>query len=98
MGVRYRRYPDLSAQIGQGLKSHPQPTFGCGDCAEIKNFAQRESLSKTRVFERDRVSGKFRNKNSLNASQNSFLISASQKARVRLSFERGHDDQTDKDR
>ncbi|HEX4184782.1 MAG TPA: hypothetical protein VHY78_02865, partial [Stellaceae bacterium] len=32
----------------------------------------------------------------LNLSQNSFLISASQKARMELSFKRGHDDQTDK--
>ena len=35
-------------------------------------------------------------KSELNLSQNSFLISASQKVRVRLSFERVHDDQTDK--
>jgi hypothetical protein len=36
-------------------------------------------------------------KSGLNISQNTFLISASQKARVRLSFERVHDDETDKD-
>ena len=55
-------------------------------------------LSKTEVFEKVCRNGKGRGKNRLNLSQNSFLISASQKARVRLSFERGHDDQTDKDR
>ena len=36
-------------------------------------------LSKTRVFERSGVSGKFRKENGLNVSHNSFLISASQK-------------------
>ena len=36
---RCRRYPDIPAQIGQGLKSHPQPTFGNGARAEIKNDA-----------------------------------------------------------
>src|SRR5215469_9500237 len=36
-------------------------------------------------------------KNGLNLSQNSLVISASQKARVRLSCERVHDDQTEKD-
>src|SRR5882762_4260422 len=57
-----------------------------------------EALLKTRVFERVCQTGKVTAKSGLNLSQNSFLISASQKARVRLSFERGHDDQTDKDR
>src|SRR6202521_6263603 len=57
-----------------------------------------ESLLKTRVFEKVCRNGKGRAKSRLNLSQNSFLISASQKARVRLSFERSHDDQTDKDR
>ena len=58
----------------------------------------RVCLSKTRVFERVCRTGKVTGKSGLNLSQNSFLISASQKARVRLSFERGHDDQTDKAR
>src|SRR5215813_3879667 len=35
--------------------------------------------------------------NGLSVSQNPFLISASQKVRVRLSFERVHDNQTEKD-
>ena len=66
--------------------------------SKFKNFAQPESLSKTRVFERSRPNRKVRCKSGLNLSQNAFLISASQKARVRLSFERVHDDQTDKGR
>jgi hypothetical protein len=64
----------------------------------INNFGLPASLSKTRVFERAPRNGKGRSKSGLNLSQNAFLVSASQKARVRLSFERDHDDQTDKDR
>src|SRR5260221_5593888 len=65
---------------------------------EISCRAGGAPLSKTRVFEKGRRNRKGSGKSGLNLSQNSFLISASQKARVRLSFERGHDDQTDKDR
>ena len=52
---------------------------------------------KTFVFERSQRNQKVRAKSGLNLSQNPFLISASQKVRVRLSFERVHDDQTEKD-
>jgi hypothetical protein len=45
-----------------------------------------------------RQTEKFTGKSGLNLSQNAFLISASQKVRVRLSFERAHDHQTEKDR
>jgi hypothetical protein len=38
-----------------------------------------DSLSKTRVFERGELNRKFRGKNGLNVSQNSFLILASPK-------------------
>src|SRR5271170_6844198 len=51
-----------------------------------------------RVFERRRPNRKVRLTSGLILSQNAFLISASQKVRVRLSFERGDDDQTDKGR
>jgi hypothetical protein len=34
--VRSRRYHAIPARIGEGLKSHPQATFGCGDFALIK--------------------------------------------------------------
>jgi hypothetical protein len=53
--------------------------------------------SKTVVFEKVHRNGKVRGKSGLNLSQNALLISASQKARVRLSCERVHDDQTEKD-
>src|ERR1700730_16722323 len=66
--------------------------------AEIKKSASPESLSKTEVFERMATNRKVRAESGLNLSQNSFLILASQKVRWRLSFERVHDDQTDKDR
>jgi hypothetical protein len=36
--LRILRYPAIPAYIGQGLKSHPQATFGCGDFALIKTF------------------------------------------------------------
>jgi hypothetical protein len=49
------------------------------------------------LFEKDRLTRKRAAENSLNPSQNPFLISASQKAKVRLSFERVYDDQTEKD-
>ena len=45
-----------------------------------------------------RQTRKLTGKSGLNLSQNSFLISASQKVTVRLSFERVHDHQTEKDR
>jgi hypothetical protein len=62
------------------------------------NEESLESLSKTFVFERSWSNGKVRAKSGLNRSQNPFLISASQNVRVRLSFERVHDHQTEKDR
>jgi hypothetical protein len=37
--VGFRRYPAIPAHIGQGLKSHPQATFGGGDFALIGNYA-----------------------------------------------------------
>jgi hypothetical protein len=40
---RFRRYHAIPARIGQGLKSQPQATFGCGDFALIKNFEVNES-------------------------------------------------------
>src|SRR3954453_12554715 len=43
------------------------------------------------------LTGKLTGKGGLNPSQNSFLISTSQKVRVQLSFERIHGDQTEKD-
>ena len=52
-----------------------------------KNYASRESLSNTVVFEKACRNEKGRGKSGLNLSQNSFLISASQKVRVWLSFE-----------
>jgi len=59
------------------------------DCvAQFKKYASSESLSKTRVFEKGGVNGKFRKQNGLNASHNSFLISASQNGCGRLSLER----------
>jgi hypothetical protein len=48
--------------------------------------------SKTAVFERNRPDRKSSVESRLNLSQNTFLISASQKARVRLSFKRGYGD------
>ena len=60
---------------------------------------QRQNRSqKTRVFEKTYRHGKGKSENDLNLSQNSSLISTSQKVRARLSFERVHDDQTDKDK
>ena len=59
----------------------------CPGDAKIKNYASRESLSNTVVFEKACRNEKGRGKNGLNLSQNSFLISASQKVRVWLSFE-----------
>jgi hypothetical protein len=56
--------------------------------AELKKNAPPDSLSTTRVFERTEPNRKFRKKNGLNVSQNSFLISASQKVYGRLSLER----------
>jgi hypothetical protein len=55
---------------------------------------RRNHPSKTVVFEKARYPGKGAAKNGLNLSRNTFLISASQKVRVGLSFERVHDDQT----
>jgi transcriptional regulator with XRE-family HTH domain len=43
MSDRSRRYSDFPAQIGQGLESHPQRTFGCGGCAEINPSARKSS-------------------------------------------------------
>ena len=57
-----------------------------------------ESLSKTRVLRETRQIKKVSAESGLNLSQNAFLISASQKVSVRLSFERIYDDQTDKGR
>src|SRR4051812_27743014 len=73
-------------------QSQPIPMF-----QNLRHLHQPFRLSKTRVFERARRTGKVTGKNGLKLSQNSFLISASQKVRVRLSFERAYDDQTDKD-
>ena len=53
--------------------------------------------SKTVLFERVLQTEKLMGKSGLNLSQNSFLISTSQKVRVRLSFERVYGNQTDKD-
>ena len=53
--------------------------------------------SKTVVFERNHPNRKSSVESGLNGSRNSFSLSASQKASVRLSFERVHDDQTEKD-
>jgi hypothetical protein len=89
----------LSRTAGIGASSpfvQTSPTDGFPPTGDL--LCPSESLLKTRVFEKGGVTGKFHEQNRLNVSQNSFLISASQKARVRLSFERGHDDQTDKDR
>jgi hypothetical protein len=44
------------------------------------------------------INRKVRAESGLNLSQNSFLISVSQKVSCRLSFERVHADKTDKDR
>jgi Transposase DDE domain group 1 len=49
-------------------------------------------------FERVRRNRQGRTASRLNVSQYSFLISASRKVRCRLSFERVHDDKTDKER
>jgi hypothetical protein len=56
--------------------------------AELKKNAPLKSLSKTRVFERVCQTGKVTGKSGLNLSQNAFLISASQKVKVGLRFER----------
>ena len=56
-------------------------------CSPAANYASRESLSNTVVFEKACRNEKGRGKSGLNLSQNSFLISASQKVRVWLSFE-----------
>src|SRR5271165_1233754 len=63
-----------------------------------KNMHHPNHLRKTVVFERRRPTRKISDKSGLNLSQNTFLISTSRKARMRLSFERVHDDQTDKGR
>jgi hypothetical protein len=57
----------------------------------------RIALKKGRFLRRIAPTGRFRVGNRLNLSRNSFLISVSQKVRWRLSFERVHDDQTEKD-
>jgi hypothetical protein len=62
-----------------------------GDFPEIQFRADtRESLLKTRVFERVKVDGKIRKKNGLYVSHNSFLISASQNVYSRLSLKRAN--------
>jgi hypothetical protein len=66
--------------------------------AKLKKNAPPESLSKTRVFEKAEPNGKVSAESGLNPSQNSFLISVSQKVSCWLSFERVHADQKDKDR
>ena len=81
----------------------PAPAPGQGSClhcvAVCKMFALPGiALKKRRVFERVCRTGKVTGKSGLNLSQNTSLISASQKVRVRLSVERVHEDQTDKGR
>jgi hypothetical protein len=89
--------PKSSLIVSAGTVSASKKVRQLWARAEIKSFASSESLSKTEVFERACRNGKIRGKSGLNLSRNSFLISTSQKVRVRLSFERVHDDQTDKD-
>jgi hypothetical protein len=72
--------------------------FDQSGSAEIKKNAPPESLSKTRIFEKTRQDRKASTKSGLNLSQNTFLISTSQKIKVRVSFERVYDDQTEKNR
>jgi hypothetical protein len=71
--------------------------FGSG-VQNLRKTRRRIRSQKPRVFERTQRIEKLGAKNGLKVSQNSFLISASQKVRVRLSFERTYDNQTDKDR
>jgi hypothetical protein len=60
-----------------------------GDISTLRRHT-RESLLKTRVFERVKVDGKIRKKNGLYVSHNSFLISASQNVYSRLSLKRAN--------
>jgi hypothetical protein len=53
---------------------------------------RRNRLSNRGVFEKAHRNKKVQWENGLILSQNTFLIPTSQKVRVRLSFERGHDD------
>jgi hypothetical protein len=85
------RFIDKIALRAQRIRGSHLDRFGATavpSCAKFKKNATAEWLSKTRVFERVCRTGKVTGKSGLNLSQNSFLISASQKARVRLSFER----------
>jgi hypothetical protein len=68
-----------------------------GRVQKSKNLHHRNRLAKRRIFERTCPDRKSSPKNGVNRSQNPFLISPSQKARVRLSFERVRGDKTDKD-
>jgi hypothetical protein len=45
-----RRNLAIGVRIGEGPLSHPQPTFGCDDCALIKIYATRESPLKNVRF------------------------------------------------
>src|SRR6516165_9628533 len=74
---------------------HPLPTL---ELQKSRFMQHANHPSKTVVFERMRQTEKLTGNSGLNLSQNSFLISASQKVRVRLSFERVHDHQTEKDK
>jgi hypothetical protein len=82
--ARRRRAPRAAPRLG-----HPvTPVHALTGVAKFKKNAPSDSFSKTRVFERDGPNRKFRKKNGLNVSQNSFLISASQKGYGRPSLER----------
>jgi hypothetical protein len=76
--------------------AQPSPLAAAVLVQKVKKFSANrirpESLSKRRVFERECRTEKVGVKSGFNLSQNSFLISTSQKVRVRLSFERAHDD------
>ena len=68
--------------------------YAGGAPQKLTYFHRPNHPSKTFVFEKARRIRKELPENGLSVSQNPFLISASQKVRVRLSFERVHDDQT----
>src|SRR6516225_2237939 len=84
---RLRRYPSVhhgSAKVGSPLERTVQKS---------RYLHRPNRLRKRVVFERNHPNRKSSVESGLNGSRNSFLISASQKVRVRLSFERVHDDQ-----
>jgi peptide/nickel transport system substrate-binding protein len=78
----------LTFKLRHGVKWHDGQPFTAADVKCTWDLLQGRATEKFRLNPRKSW---YRNLDEV-------TVSASQKARVRLSFERGHDDQTDKDR